>query len=162
MIPCARTMRTTPSVSRQGSETSLPPLRLSRGSHLMPWVSLPTCRTAFSATSIPILCARMTTNSLFSPSSPIALAPGMGLNAYFSYTVVGYHGSGAVPYRVALTAIFVEGFIYFALALFGMRQWLARAIPRSIKQTTKVSNKHNLTLIGLTYSEGSGLVGGGT
>jgi len=86
----------------------------------------------------------------------------MGLNAYFSYTVVGYHGSGAVPYRVALTAIFVEGFIFFALALFGMRQWLARAIPRSIKLATGVGIGLYLTLIGLTYSEGIGLVVGGT
>jgi AGZA family xanthine/uracil permease-like MFS transporter len=40
---------------------------------------------------------------------PIALAPGMGLNAYFTYTVVGFHGTGPVPYRLALTAVFVEG-----------------------------------------------------
>jgi AGZA family xanthine/uracil permease-like MFS transporter len=40
---------------------------------------------------------------------PIALAPGMGLNAYFSYNVVGYHGTGPVSYRLALTAVFVEG-----------------------------------------------------
>ena len=55
---------------------------------------------------------------------PVALAPGMGLNAYFAYSVVGFHGSGGVPYQVALTAIFVEGWVFFALALFGMRQWL--------------------------------------
>ncbi|KAA8570658.1 hypothetical protein EYC84_000056 [Monilinia fructicola] len=41
---------------------------------------------------------------------PIALAPGMGLNAYFTYTVVGFHGLGPVTYRLALTAVFVEGF----------------------------------------------------
>lgn len=93
---------------------------------------------------------------------PVALAPGMGLNAYFSYTVVGFHGTGAVPYQVAVTAIFVEGFIFFALALFGMRQWLARAIPRSIKLATSVGIGLFLTLIGLTYSEGIGLVVGAT
>ncbi|OAL63133.1 inner membrane protein yieG [Trichophyton rubrum] len=58
---------------------------------------------------------------LFS-NMPIALAPGMGLNAYFTYTVVGFHGSGPVSYGLALTAVFVEGFIFFALSLFGMRQ----------------------------------------
>ncbi|KAI0838114.1 hypothetical protein F5Y06DRAFT_297108 [Hypoxylon sp. FL0890] len=91
---------------------------------------------------------------------PVSLAPGMGLNAYFAYTVVGYHGTGTVPYSVALTAIFVEGWVFFALALFGMRQWLARAIPRSIKLATSVGIGLFLTLIGFTYSEGIGLLTG--
>ncbi|KAI2462896.1 permease family-domain-containing protein [Annulohypoxylon bovei var. microspora] len=91
---------------------------------------------------------------------PVSLAPGMGLNAYFAYTVVGYHGKGTVPYNVALTAIFVEGWVFFALALFGLRQWLARAIPRSIKLATSVGIGLFLTLIGFTYSEGIGLLTG--
>ncbi|KAJ3516799.1 hypothetical protein NM208_g14795 [Fusarium decemcellulare] len=91
---------------------------------------------------------------------PVGLAPGMGLNAYFTYTVVGPNGSGPVPYQVALTAIFIEGFIFFGLALFGMRQWLARAIPRCIKLATSVGIGLFLTLIGLTYSEGIGLIVG--
>ncbi|OLN86113.1 putative xanthine/uracil permease C887.17-like protein 2 [Colletotrichum chlorophyti] len=91
---------------------------------------------------------------------PVGVAPGMGLNAYFAYSVVGYHGTGNVPYQVALTAIFIEGFIFFGLALLGMRQWLARAIPRSIKLATGVGIGLFLTLIGLTYSEGIGLVVG--
>ncbi|KAI0886106.1 permease family-domain-containing protein [Annulohypoxylon maeteangense] len=91
---------------------------------------------------------------------PVSLAPGMGLNAYFAYTVVGYHGTGTVPYSVALTAIFVEGWVFFALALFGLRQWLARAIPRSIKLATSVGIGLFLTLIGFTYSEGIGLLTG--
>lgn len=86
----------------------------------------------------------------------------MGLNAYFAYTVVGFHGSGPVPYRVALTAIFVEGFIFLGLAIFGMRQWLARAIPHSIKLATGVGIGLFLTLIGLTYSEGLGIITGAT
>ncbi|KAH8195407.1 hypothetical protein TruAng_010439 [Truncatella angustata] len=93
---------------------------------------------------------------------PVSLAPGMGLNAYFAYTVVGFNGSGTVPYTVALTAIFVEGWIFFGLALLGMRQWLARAIPRSIKLATSVGIGLFLTLIGLTYSEGLGLIVGAT
>ncbi|KAG8417313.1 hypothetical protein J3459_012407 [Metarhizium acridum] len=93
---------------------------------------------------------------------PVALAPGMGLNAYFAYTVVGYHGTGLVPYRVALTAIFVEGFIFLGLAILGLRQWLARAIPHSIKVATGVGIGLYLTLIGLTYSEGIGVVVGAT
>ncbi|KAE9980581.1 hypothetical protein EG328_000218 [Venturia inaequalis] len=91
---------------------------------------------------------------------PIALAPGMGLNAYFTYTVVGFHGSGMVPYRVALTAVFVEGLVFFGLTLIGLRQWLARAIPHSIKIATSVGIGLYLTIIGLTYSAGIGLIVG--
>jgi adenine/guanine/hypoxanthine permease len=91
---------------------------------------------------------------------PIALAPGMGLNAYFAYTVVGYHGSGLVPYNVAVTAVFVEGFVFVGLTIFGLRQWLARAIPASIKLATGVGIGLYLTLIGLTYSAGIGAVTG--
>lgn len=91
---------------------------------------------------------------------PVGIAPGMGMNAYFAYTVVGFNGTGKVPYQVAVTAIFVEGLIFFALALLGMRQWLARAIPRCIKLATSVGIGLFLTLIGLTYSEGIGLIVG--
>ncbi|OOF93918.1 hypothetical protein ASPCADRAFT_508397 [Aspergillus carbonarius ITEM 5010] len=93
---------------------------------------------------------------------PVALAPGMGLNAYFAYTVVGYHGFGMIPYKVALTAVFVEGFVFLALTLLGIRQWLARALPASIKLATGTGIGLYLTLIGLTYSAGIGLVTGAT
>ncbi|KAH6628751.1 hypothetical protein F5144DRAFT_323951 [Chaetomium tenue] len=93
---------------------------------------------------------------------PVGIAPGMGLNAYFAYTVVGKHGTGPVPFEVALTAIFIEGFIFFGLAILGLRQWLARAIPRCIKLATSVGIGLFLTLIGLTYAEGIGLIVGGT
>jgi len=93
---------------------------------------------------------------------PIACAPGMGLNAYFAYTVVGFHGSGLVSYQVALTAVFVEGLVFVALTICGMRQWLARAIPASIKLATSVGIGLYLTLIGLTYSAGIGAVTGST
>jgi AGZA family xanthine/uracil permease-like MFS transporter len=93
---------------------------------------------------------------------PIALAPGMGLNAYFTFNVVGVHGSGPVPYGVALTAVFVEGWVFVALTLFGIRQWLARAIPASIKLATGVGIGLYLSIIGLTYSAGIGLITGAT
>jgi AGZA family xanthine/uracil permease-like MFS transporter len=96
----------------------------------------------------------------FFANLPIALAPGMGLNAYFAYTVVGYHGNGLIPYSVALTAVFVEGWVFFGLTLLGMRQWLARALPASIKLATGVGIGLYLALIGLTYSAGIGLVQG--
>jgi AGZA family xanthine/uracil permease-like MFS transporter len=91
---------------------------------------------------------------------PIALAPGMGLNAYFTYTVVGFHGTGPVPYKLALTAVFVEGFLFVGLSLLGLRQWLARAIPASIKLASGVGIGLYLTIIGLTYSAGIGAITG--
>jgi AGZA family xanthine/uracil permease-like MFS transporter len=97
----------------------------------------------------------------FFANLPIALAPGMGLNAYFAYTVVGVRGSGMVSYSTALTAVFVEGWVFLGLTLIGMRQWLARALPSSIKLATGVGIGLYLALIGLTYSAGIGLVQGG-
>ncbi|EHK96703.1 putative xanthine/uracil permease [Glarea lozoyensis 74030] len=91
---------------------------------------------------------------------PIALAPGMGLNAYFTYTVVGFHGTGPVTYRLALTAIFIEGFVFVGLSLLGLRQWLARVIPASIKLASGVGIGLYLTIIGLTYSAGIGAITG--
>ena len=93
---------------------------------------------------------------------PIALAPGMGLNAYFAYQVVGYHGQGPVPYRLALTAVFVEGLIFVALSILGLRQWLARSIPSSLKIASGAGIGLYLTIIGLTYSAGIGAITGGT
>ncbi len=57
---------------------------------------------------------------------PIALAPGMGLNAYFTYTVV--KGMG-VPWQVALGAVFLSGCIFLLLTLIGVRQMILAAIP---------------------------------
>ena len=67
-----------------------------------------------------------------------------------------------MPYRVALTAVFIEGFIFLGLTLLGLRQWLARAIPNTIKVATGVGIGLFLTLIGLTYSGGIGLTVGAT
>lgn len=91
---------------------------------------------------------------------PIALAPGMGVNAYFTYQVVGFHGGGSVSYRLALTAVFVEGLIFVALTLLGLRQWLARAIPASLKIASGAGIGLYLALIGLTYDAGIGAITG--
>jgi AGZA family xanthine/uracil permease-like MFS transporter len=57
---------------------------------------------------------------------PIALAPGMGLNAYFTYTVcIKMH----VPWQTALGAVFLSGCIFLALTACGIRQMILRAIP---------------------------------
>ncbi|KAG1450078.1 hypothetical protein G6F56_008455 [Rhizopus delemar] len=89
---------------------------------------------------------------------PLGMAPGMGLNAYFTYTIVGYHGSGKVPYQTALAAVFIEGIIFFVLSLFGVRQWLARIIPMSIKVAMGCGIGLYLCFIGLQSSAGIGLV----
>src|SRR5438045_3604613 len=57
---------------------------------------------------------------------PIALAPGMGLNAYFTYVVV--KGMG-VPWQVALGAVFISGVAFLVLTLIGVRQLILSAIP---------------------------------
>lgn len=84
----------------------------------------------------------------------------MGLNAYFTYQVVGFHGSGTVPYRLALTAVFVEGLIFVFLALTGMRQWLVRMVPSSLKIAATSGIGLFLALIGLSTSGGVGLITG--
>src|ERR1700678_2046161 len=60
---------------------------------------------------------------------PIALAPGMGLNAYFTYTVV--KGMG-VPWQTALGAVFLSGVIFLLLTFGGIRQRLVAAIPHQL------------------------------
>lgn len=85
----------------------------------------------------------------------------MGLNAYFTFQVVGYNGSGPISYRMALTAVFFEGLIFIFLALTGMRQWLVKLIPATIKTATGVGIGFFLTEIGLSYSAGIGAITGG-
>ena len=60
---------------------------------------------------------------------PLALAPGMGLNAYFTYTVV--KGMG-VPWETALGCVFISGAVFMILTLVGVRQMIMAAIPRSL------------------------------
>jgi adenine/guanine/hypoxanthine permease len=84
----------------------------------------------------------------------------MGLNAYFTYQVVGYHGTGSVSYGLALTAVFVEGFVFVFLSLIGMRQWLVKVIPASVKVASGVGIGLFLTMIGLSYSAGIGAITG--
>jgi AGZA family xanthine/uracil permease-like MFS transporter len=60
---------------------------------------------------------------------PIALAPGMGLNAYFTYTVV--IGMG-VPWQTALGCVFLSGVAFLVLTVAGIRQLIVGAIPRPL------------------------------
>jgi AGZA family xanthine/uracil permease-like MFS transporter len=61
---------------------------------------------------------------------PIALAPGMGLNAYFAFAVVGGMG---YPWQVALGAVFISGVIFLILSILPVREWIINAIPKSLK-----------------------------
>ena len=60
---------------------------------------------------------------------PIALAPGMGLNAYFTYTVV--KGMG-IPWQTALGAVFLSGIAFLILTLAGVRQLIIATIPAEL------------------------------
>eukprot|EP00208_Stichococcus_sp_RCC1054_P001908 CAMPEP_0206139330 /NCGR_PEP_ID=MMETSP1473-20131121/5537_1 /ASSEMBLY_ACC=CAM_ASM_001109 /TAXON_ID=1461547 /ORGANISM="Stichococcus sp, Strain RCC1054" /LENGTH=611 /DNA_ID=CAMNT_0053533077 /DNA_START=97 /DNA_END=1932 /DNA_ORIENTATION=+ len=89
---------------------------------------------------------------------PIGVAPGMGLNAYFAYNVVGFHGSGNVSYKTALAAIFVEGWIFILLAVTGARGKLIQMVPRSVMLATSAGIGLFLAHIGLQSSEGLGVI----
>ncbi|TKX19063.1 xanthine/uracil permease-like protein [Elsinoe australis] len=91
---------------------------------------------------------------------PVAVAPAMGINAYFVYQLVGFHGSGNLSYQTALTAVFIEGLIFVAMSVLGIRQWLARTIPASIKVACGVGIGLFLTIVGLSYSAGIGAITG--
>ncbi|KAF2306534.1 hypothetical protein GH714_019175 [Hevea brasiliensis] len=90
---------------------------------------------------------------------PLALAPGMGINAYFAYTVVGFHGSGNVTYKSALTAIFIEGLIFLLISAVGLRAKLAKLIPKTIRISSSTGIGLFLAFIGLQNNQGIGLIG---
>ncbi|KAI0288758.1 permease family-domain-containing protein [Russula brevipes] len=92
---------------------------------------------------------------------PVGLAPGLGLNAYFTYSIVGFHGTGLVTYREALAAVFMEGWIFFLLSLLGLRQWLIRIMPQSLVLAVGAGIGLFIAFIGLS-SNGLGVIGGNT
>ncbi|KAF8622034.1 hypothetical protein AX15_007320 [Amanita polypyramis BW_CC] len=92
---------------------------------------------------------------------PVGLAPGLCLNAYFAYSVVGFHGSGLITYREALAAVFMEGWIFLFLSLIGLRQWLVRLMPQSLVLAVGAGIGLFIAFIGLS-SNGLGVVGGST
>ena len=61
---------------------------------------------------------------------PIALAPGMGLNAFFAFTVVLGYG---IPWQTALTGVLFSGLIFIVLSLSGLREIIINAIPAQMK-----------------------------
>ena len=77
---------------------------------------------------------------------PIALAPGMGLNAFFSYTVVGSMG---YSWQVALGAVFISGFLFFLLSIFRIREWVINSIPMPLRSAIAAGIGLFLALIAL-------------
>ncbi|GGD04927.1 NCS2 family permease [Halopseudomonas salina] len=77
---------------------------------------------------------------------PIALAPGMGLNAFFSYTVVGSMG---YSWEVALGAVFISGFLFFLLSIFKVREWIINSIPMALRSAIAAGIGLFLALIAL-------------
>ena len=80
---------------------------------------------------------------------PLALAPGMGLNAYFTYTVV--QGMG-VPWQTALGAVFLSGVLFLLLTFTGIRQQLLTAIPHQLHAAVAGGIGLFLAFIGLRNS----------
>ena len=61
---------------------------------------------------------------------PIGLAPGMGLNAFFTYTVVGEMG---YAWEVALGAVFIAGILFFVMSVTNLRSWMIASIPMNLR-----------------------------
>ena len=78
---------------------------------------------------------------------PLALAPGMGLNAYFTYTVVQSMG---VPWQTALGCVFLSGIAFFFLTILGVRQLILNAVPRALFAAVAGGVGLFIAFIGLT------------
>ena len=91
----------------------------------------------------------------FYANMPFGLSAGMGLNAFFAYTVVKQMG---MSWQFALTAVFIEGLIFIILSFTGIRESLFNAIPLNLKKAVSVAIGLFIALIGLINA---GIVGVG-
>jgi adenine/guanine/hypoxanthine permease len=82
----------------------------------------------------------------FVANYPIALAPGMGLNAYFAFVVVG---AMKYSWQVALGCVFISGIIFFIISVLPIREWIVNAIPKSLKMAIAAGIGLFLALIAL-------------
>lgn len=99
-------------------------------------VLIATCLASFIGTACMALMANL----------PFVLSAGMGLNAYFAYTVVGIMG---YPWQVALLAVFIEGIIFIILSLTNVREAIFNAIPLQLKNAVSVGIGLFIAFIGL-------------
>ena len=102
---------------------------------------------AFTATIIATLVG--TLFMAFLANYPIVIAPAMGLNAYFAYSVLGTHD---ISYTVAFSAVFVTGIIFVILSLTSFRSKLIEAIPNNLKHAISAGIGLFITFIGLRLS----------
>lgn len=98
----------------------------------------------FTATALAAFIATLLMAGL--SNYPFALAPGMGLNAYFAYTVVLNMG---YTWEMALAAVFLEGLIFVALSLTSVREGIFNAIPMNLKHSVSVGIGLFIAFIGL-------------
>jgi AGZA family xanthine/uracil permease-like MFS transporter len=108
----------------------------------------------FTATAIASAIATLV--MAFAANLPVALAPGMGLNAFFTYTVV--FGMG-YSWQIALAAVFLEGILFIVLSFFNVREAIVNAIPKNLKKAVAVGIGLFIALIGLANA---GVVAGDT
>lgn len=107
--------------------------------------------SVFTATAIASGIATLV--MAFCANLPVALAPGLGLNAFFTYTVCAGMGCSAA---FALTAVLLEGIIFIVLSVFGIREAIIRSIPSGLKKAVSVGIGLFITIIGLANA---GIVG---
>ena len=112
-----------------------------------------TPEAVFTATALASAIA--TLFMAFAANLPVALAPGMGLNAFFTYTVV--FGMG-YSWQIALTAVFLEGILFVILSCFNVREAIVRAIPMNLKKAIAVGIGLFIALIGFNNA---GIIIGG-
>lgn len=77
---------------------------------------------------------------------PVAVAPGLGINAFFAYYVVGYLG---LPWQTALGAVFISGMIFLLMTFGGIRQAIIRAVPQNLKTAIGVGIGFFIAFIGM-------------
>lgn len=97
----------------------------------------------FTATALASIIATLV--MAFVANLPFALAPGMGLNAFFAYTVVLSMG---YSWQTALTAVFLEGIIFIVLTLVNVRELIVNSIPLPLKHAISVGIGLFIALIG--------------
>jgi adenine/guanine/hypoxanthine permease len=105
----------------------------------MPWGGIFTATVIASAIATIVMA--------FAANLPVALAPGMGLNAFFVYTVVLGMGKS---WQLALTAVFLEGILFVILSLFNVREAIIKAIPKNLKKAVAVGIGLFIALIGFS------------
>lgn len=101
--------------------------------------------SVFTATAVSACIATLV--MAFCANLPVALAPGLGLNAFFTYSVV--LGMGCT-WQFSLTAVFVEGIIFIVISIFGIREAIIKSIPANLKKAVSVGIGLFITIIGLS------------